>query len=249
MSAAREFAIALLLMSRLPVRLSGDIGREEQARSVAWYPVVGLVLAVLLMAVVGLLNWLMLPAAVTAALILGVWVALTGALHLDGVADSADAWLGGGGDRERSLRIMKDPACGPAGVVALVLLLLLKFSLLTALLDGGDWLPALLLAPILARAGCSALFLTLPYVRANGLGAAGGETPPHRLGWWMIGLSAVVALLTGLSGLVALSFAVLGFLALRTCLERWLGGFTGDTAGLTTEKLEAVVLFAVVLMQ
>lgn len=249
MNAGREFAIALMLMSRLPIRLAGDIGREEQARSVAWYPVVGLVLAVLLITAVAILNLIGLPAPVAAALILGVWVALTGALHLDGVADSADAWLGGGGDRERSLRIMKDPACGPAGVVALLLLLLLKFSLLTALLEGGDWLTALLLAPILARAGCTALFLTLPYVRENGLGAAGGDMPPHRLGWWMIGLSAVVALLTGLSGLVALSFAVLGFLALRAYLEHWLGGFTGDTAGLTTEKLEAVVLFAVVLMQ
>lgn len=65
-----------------------------------------------------------------AALLLVFWVLATGALHLDGLADSADAWVGGLGDRERTLAIMKDPCCGPAAVVALVVVLLVKFAAL-----------------------------------------------------------------------------------------------------------------------
>jgi adenosylcobinamide-GDP ribazoletransferase len=65
-----------------------------------------------------------------AALLLTVWVLLSGGLHLDGLADSADAWLGGFGDRERTLTIMKDPRSGPIAVVVLVLVLLLKFCAL-----------------------------------------------------------------------------------------------------------------------
>ena len=70
-----------------------------------------------------------------AALLLALWVALTGALHLDGLADSADAWLGGFGDPARTLEIMKDPRSGPVAVVVLVLLLLLKFSALLVVLQ------------------------------------------------------------------------------------------------------------------
>ncbi|PWQ89005.1 adenosylcobinamide-GDP ribazoletransferase, partial [Enterococcus faecium] len=91
----------------------------------------------------GLLLWLAshllqgTPSPLHAALLLTLWVLLSGALHLDGLADSADAWLGGFGDRERTLRIMKDPRSGPIAVVTLVLVLLLKFCALWVLIGQG----------------------------------------------------------------------------------------------------------------
>ena len=139
----RAFLIALQFLTRLPVRLSEPPSPEERGRSLPFYPAVGLVIGLLLMILAWLLGapdpWL------ESALLLAAWVALTGALHIDGLADSADAWLGGGGDPQRALAIMKDPRSGPAGVAAVVMTLLVKFAALAALLRAELW-PALLLA-------------------------------------------------------------------------------------------------------
>ncbi len=105
-----------------------------------------------------------------AALLLSLWVLLSGGLHLDGLADSADA-LGGFGDRERTLTIMKDPRSGPIAVVTLVLVLLLKFAAILALIESNHSI-GLLLAPLIGRSAMLALFLGTPYVRAGGLGQA-----------------------------------------------------------------------------
>ena len=88
------------------------------------------------------------------------WVGVTGALHLDGLADSADAWVGGIGRSHRTLAIMKDPRSGPAGVVAVVLLLVLKFAALASLpgARGCRWF----LAPMLGRTALTAAFVTTP---------------------------------------------------------------------------------------
>ncbi|MFH4181104.1 adenosylcobinamide-GDP ribazoletransferase, partial [Acinetobacter baumannii] len=64
-----------------------------------------------------------------------LWIWLTGGLHLDGLADTADAWVGGFGDKQRTLQIMKDPSCGPIGVLSLVIICLLKFALVFVLID------------------------------------------------------------------------------------------------------------------
>ncbi|MEK1940892.1 MAG: adenosylcobinamide-GDP ribazoletransferase, partial [Pseudomonas sp.] len=116
--------IAMQFLTSLPVRLPGMPSPEQLGRSLLWYPVVGLLIGLLLYGLDAVLNGA--PVLLHAALILAAWVALSGALHLDGLADSADAWLGGFGDRERTLSIMKDPRSGPIAVVTLVLVLLLK---------------------------------------------------------------------------------------------------------------------------
>jgi hypothetical protein len=108
---------------------------------------------------------------VLAALVLAVWVLLTGGLHLDGLADTADAWIGGQGDRDRTLAIMKDPRSGPMAVVIIVLVLLSKFAALQVLL-AGDARTVLLLTPMLGRTVIVLLLITTPYVRPEGLGAA-----------------------------------------------------------------------------
>src|SRR5690606_7619903 len=99
----------------------------------AW-PVVGALLGVLFWLFASVADSLGWPAWPTAVLLVMLWAGITGALHLDGLADSADAWLGGQGNRERTLTIMKDPACGPAGVVVLVLVLLGKVAAVATLL-------------------------------------------------------------------------------------------------------------------
>ncbi len=237
--------IALQFLSSLPIRLPGMPEPEQLGRSLLFYPLVGLLFGVILWA----LNLALAgaPSLLHAALLLTVWVLLSGALHLDGLADSADAWLGGFGDRERTLTIMKDPRSGPIAVVTLVLVLLLKFAALLALIEQGHGL-ALIIVPVLGRAALLALFLTTPYVRAGGLGQALADHLPRRAGWWVLGVSALGCLLiAGISAVVAVVISVAVFVWLRRVMMRRLGGTTGDTAGALLELLEMVVLVGLAL--
>jgi adenosylcobinamide-GDP ribazoletransferase len=144
----RPFLIALQFLTRLPVHLPEKPNEHAIGQSLLYYPLVGLLLGSLLAA----LAWAMRDSSTMlhAALLLAIWVMMTGALHLDGLADSADAWAGGQGNRERTLAILKDPYCGPVAVVVLILLLLVKFASLEALAAQHEELP-LLFAPLVGR--------------------------------------------------------------------------------------------------
>lgn len=230
--------VAIGFLTRLPVPARVLGGAEARMHSLPWYPAVGLILGALLCAFAWALRaW---PPLLLAAVLLAAWVALTGALHLDGLADSADAWVGGLGDRERTLAIMKDPRCGPAGVVALVLVLLLKFAALAS----APWWPGLWLAPLLGRTALTAAFLVLPYVRAGGMGE--GLRGASRLSSLAaVALAAAACLCLGGRGWMALGAAMLVFAAWRVACLRRLGGMTGDTCGALAELTEVAVLIAV----
>ena len=240
------FWIALQFLSSLPIRLPGMPEPQALGRSLLFYPLVGLLFGAILWAVNGLL--LGTPLLLHAALLLTVWVLLSGALHLDGLADSADAWLGGFGDRERTLTIMKDPRSGPIAVVTLVLVLLLKFAALLALIEQRQAL-ALLIVPLIGRSALLGIFLTTPYVRPGGLGQALADHLPRSAGKQVLALSAMACvLIAGLSGVVAVVLATLGFVWLRQVMLRRLGGTTGDTAGAMLELLEVAVLVGLALV-
>ncbi|MGH9817492.1 MAG: adenosylcobinamide-GDP ribazoletransferase, partial [Candidatus Acidiferrales bacterium] len=166
-------------------------------------------------------------------------VLMSGALHLDGLADSADAWAGGRGDRERSLAIMKDPACGPAGAVALIVVLLIKLSALEAL--AAQQLP-LVLAPMLGRGALLALFLTTPYVRPGGLGEVHARALPRRPAVIVVLVVVAAPMTIGSDGLWMLASVFTTFMLMRAAMLRRLGGATGDTAGAVVEITESAVL-------
>jgi adenosylcobinamide-GDP ribazoletransferase len=173
----RPALIALQFLTCIPVRLTPPPHGREVGLSLLWYPIVAVLLGLLLWAAAMVTSRL--APALAAAIVLTVWVAATGALHLDGLADTADGWVGGHGDRERTLAIMKDPNAGPIAGVAVVCLLLLKFGALSALLDGPggtSWTDLRLafgciVLPLLARAAVPALMAHTAYVRAGGIGA------------------------------------------------------------------------------
>lgn len=239
----QPFWIALQFLSSLPVTLPGMPTPRQVGRSLLYYPLVGLLF--------GLVLWLAshwlggVPAALHAALLLTLWVLLSGALHLDGLADSADAWLGGFGDRERTLQIMKDPRSGPAAVVTLVLVLLLKFCALWALIEQGAGLQ-LMLVPVIGRAAMLGLFLCTPYVRPGGLGQALADHMPRRAAGWVLLTCAGLGL--ALTGWAMVLTAVV-FVALRRVMCNRLGGTTGDTAGALLELLELTVLLGLVVIR
>ena len=236
--------IALQFLTRLPLTLAGMPTPEQVGRSLLFYPLVGLLIGLLLLAAQQLLDGS--AVLLQAALLLTLWVGISGGLHLDGLADSADAWVGGFGDKQRTLAIMKDPRSGPIAVVVLVLLLLLKFAALVTLLESGTAL-LLLLVPWLARCLLPLLFLTTPYVRAGGLGQALAEHLPRRQLPWVLAAHAVAMLLLGWPALLALLVAGTVFFYLRVLMLKRLGGTTGDTAGALVELAECGVLLALAL--
>lgn len=238
----QAFLIALQFLTRLPVPAKLQSSPELLGKSVLTYPLVGLVIGGILLILQLLLQSVSATTSlVPAALILLVWVGLTGALHLDGLADSADAWLGGHGDTKRTLEIMKDPYCGPAGVTLVVLVLLIKFAALASILS-HSW-QAVLWVPVLGRAVVVALFVSTPYARSDGLGAVHAEHLPRTQANVVLLVVAMITLvLLGKAGVVVL-LAVLGagFL-LRQLMQKRLGGTTGDTAGALIEITETSAL-------
>lgn len=241
------FLIALQFLTVFPVRMKELPDDKTTGRSLLYYPLVGLLIGLLLLA----LGWLGngMPASLHAAAVLAFWVALTGALHLDGLADSADAWIGGLGDHQKTLAIMKDPYCGPAAVVTLVLVLLIKFAALEHLITTENW-EALVLAPVLGRAALVLLFLTTPYIRPGGLGNALSEHLTNRSGILVVSLAATGVILLGrMAGFWMLVTAIVVFMLARALLLRRLGGTTGDTAGAMVEITETVMLLTVALME
>ncbi|RMH94231.1 adenosylcobinamide-GDP ribazoletransferase [Lysobacter pythonis] len=238
----RAFLHALGFLTRIPVpaRVFGDAGARRG--SLPFYPPVGALIGAVLLGIGGSLGAA--PPLLAAAIVLAAWVMLTGALHLDGLADSADAWVGGLGNREKTLAIMKDPASGPVGVAAVVLVLLLKFAALASL-PPAAW-PAVLIAPMLARTWLVLAFLTTPYVRGGGMGAALADAP--RIACWLAcAFAMLVAAVAGRPGVVALLAGLSLFALWRRAVMKRLGGFTGDTAGALAELAEAVMLVAMAL--
>lgn len=242
----RPFFIALQFLTRLPVNISSKPDETSTANSLLYYPLVGLIIGVLLASLAwGLRDT---PILLSAGLLLVVWVLITGGLHLDGLADSLDAWAGGLGDSERTLAIMKDPNCGPAGVVAIVLLLLLKFAALHAILQTGN-LIILLLAPVLGRTILLLLFITTPYVRTNGLATAIVSHLPRKLLMLVFVVTLVaVFFVAGMSGLWLITIMLLVFILSRVLMMQRIGGMTGDVAGALVEVTEVSVLVSAVLI-
>ncbi len=239
----RALLIAIGFLTRIPVPARVLADRKAQASSLTWYPAVGALIGLLLALLATLLDGA--PDLLTAALVLLAWVALSGGMHLDGLADSADAWVGGMGNAERTLAIMKDPACGPMGVLAIVLALLLKFAALASLLHAA-W-PLLVLVPMLARAAMTALFLTTPYVRPGGLGDL-LQHAPRRTCHIALAITAAAALLTGWPGLaLILVTAAITWWLRRASLAR-INGFTGDLAGALGEITETALILTAALL-
>ena len=245
----RPMLIAVQFLTCFPIRLAAPPVGREIGLSLLWYPAVGLLLGLLFWVAAMLLSPLATPLA--AALVLAAWVSCTGALHLDGLADTTDAWVGGHGNRERTLAIMKDPCSGPVAVAAVVCLLLVKFAALSALREArgaASWSDVhfacgCILPPLLARAAVPLLFAHTPYVRAQGTAVDLAQYQSRvggRLAATLTALGAIVV--CGRYGLIASAAAAVVYLIMRRAFVRRLGGVTGDCVGAMIEVSETLSL-------
>lgn len=241
----KSFFIALGLLTRIPVPKYFHITEKDSEKlfgySVLFYPLIGLLIGGMLVGLSSLLSFT--DNLLAAGLVLSLWVLITGALHLDGLADSADAWLGGYGDKARTLEIMKDPRSGPAAVVILVLLLLVKFSSLINV----NW-QVLLIAPVIARTAAMLLLATTPYVRSGGMGESAANNLPKFAVWFVLFL--VVGLSIYLLGQISFALIivfVIGYLS-RSMMIKRIGGTTGDTTGALIEVIEVSSLISFIFL-
>lgn len=245
MNVPPPFLAAVRFLTRIPLPHQGEALQSRTiGRSLLYYPLVGLLIGLVL----ATLFWLLgnAPPLVRAALVLTAWVGFTGALHLDGLADTVDAWAGGRGDATRTLALMKDPHCGPMAIVALILVLLLKCACLYTLTRAD--LVALAFIPALARSTIPLLFATIPYVRPGGLGSALSEAASYRVAIAVFMATVLPTLmLSGAKALWTLFAIAVAYATLRAMMLRRIGGTTGDTAGALVEVGEVAALIALTL--
>ncbi len=243
----RALFAALALMTILPVPNTSD---EDERNAVAYLPAVGVILA-LILAVVAAVAGALLPPLAAAAVLLITWCVLTGALHLDGLADTADAWMASHQHgRDRVLDIFREPLCGSAAVVALIGVLIAKFAALATLMSGEfhNLIAALLFSLVLSRTAAVFYAATTPYARPSGLGLWARS---HGSRGFIAGLAllcALPALLIAGSGhfvfsaLLAVCLVTgLTFFWRRVWLKK-IGGYTGDILGALIELIEVLCL-------
>jgi len=234
-----RFAAAFRFLTIIP--LPGTLGTSEQELTGAtpFFPVVGLLLGSAAVPVVWCLQ-LLFPPLVTAILTTALLLAFSGGLHLDGLADTADGFFSSR-PRERILEIMRDSASGAMGVIALILLLLLKVACLDSL--STALLPVVFLMPLAGRTALLLLMALLPYARPDGgLGLVfySRRSRSIALGGIIVFL-AVACLAAGLQGAGAVLAVIFMVLLFAWLCHLKIGGATGDTLGASCELAEAVV--------
>jgi adenosylcobinamide-GDP ribazoletransferase len=240
----RAFGAAVCFLTRLPLGRRLDVDGNDLARAGATFPLVGAAIGALVGAVAAVLvhplgGWLAAVLALTAAAL------LTGALHLDALADSADALSAR--TRERALEIMRDHAIGSYGAVAIALDLLLKAGALSTLASHHEVLRTAVAAGALSRAAPVLLAAALPYARAEtGLGAALTRGGPGRAAIAALLAAGIAVPTAGTPGAVATGVVAAIVVALAVCYRRWLGGVTGDTLGAAVEVTEIAVFLTAV---
>lgn len=241
--ALTDAALALTFLTRLPAMTSRGLTAGDLGRSIIWFPVVGALVG----AVLGgtrLAADLVLPAGPATAIALAAAILMTGGLHEDGLADTADG-LGAHTTRERKLEIMRDSRVGTFGALALFVSLLLSWTLLSGL-DGLDCLLAALVGHTLGRWAMPVASALFPPARPDGTGRLLAVGSVRLVVATAVAVGIACAAAGVAAGLVAVAAALLATAALGLYATRAVGGITGDTYGAIGKLSELLTLAAVI---
>ena len=239
----KELLSAFQFLTIIPIKIK-ELSEKQIASAMIYFPFVGLCLGMLLYCVYLILIMLKLPGFAINTIIVVVLIAITGGMHLDGLADTADAFLSGK-PKEKMLEIMRDSHIGAMGVISLVSVILLKIVLLCSL-PAGAIIPGLILMCVLSRWSAVFLMFLFPYARKEGKAGVfikGNSLLIFSLATFFAFLFSFIA--WQIKGLILL-FAVAGCAYLAGKIStRKIDGLTGDTLGGIIEISELIVLFAV----
>jgi adenosylcobinamide-GDP ribazoletransferase len=239
-----DVRLAVSFLTRLRLRPAGPPPPGALAQAGWVFPLVGGIVGILGFVAYWIAAALGLPPSAAALLAVAATALATGALHEDGLADTADGF-GGGRDPAQKLAIMRDSRSGAFGVLALVFSVGLRAAAIAAIADAGLVLPALVAAHAVARGALPMVMRRLPPARADGLGAAAGRPAPE-----VAGAAAAIAVLVAFVclgfwlGLAALAAACIGMALLAALARRQVGGYTGDVLGAIEQGGEIIMLLA-----
>jgi adenosylcobinamide-GDP ribazoletransferase len=243
----QELTAAAIFLTRLPVRFDGDMPADLHGRALGWYPAIGALIGLCGAAVYAAASAAGLTASAAALLTVGIQIALTGALHEDGLADVADGF-GGGRDKMAKLAIMRDSRVGSYGVLALIFSVGLRWSALVALADPLAVALALISAGALSRAVVPAVYGWLDPARTDGLAAGLGGPPGLRVVMAAVLGACIAGLFLSATALPVITVAILAALTLGGLALRQIGGHTGDVLGACQQVVEIAVLLTLVML-
>lgn len=262
----KSLLVALQFLTVLPIKIK-HVDHTDPAKSMTWFPLVGCVIGLILVLITFSSSFAHLPSSLTAVLILLTSVILTGGLHLEGLADTCDGFYAGK-NREDILRIMHDTKIGIMGIIGIVMVLLLKFSILSSLLNEisiqitpGTILGTLvaiarnkiyiclILMAVISRWGMVLAASLLPYARTEGTGQLFIEhlRPKH----WFIATIITYLVAIGLLefyGFVLCMIALVIIIVSIIYIKQKIGGITGDNLGALNEIIEIGVLLGAYLI-
>lgn len=234
----KSLLAAIAFLTRIPVGRFAAIDEAGVASSSGWFPLVGVLLGAIFALAAALLKD-HLPLAVVAVLIVLLDSLLTGALHYDGLADTADGF-GGGATREDILRIMRDHAIGSYGGVALIVVIALKVTSYEALLRQANWIPAVILTPALARWSVLLLTAALPYARPSA-SPAEGMGKRTLIGGTVL-MAAALTIATSMRAWAVAAVVVAVTACFGSYCRHRIAGMTGDTLGANVQLCESAAL-------
>ncbi len=242
-----SFLSAVRFLTRLPFAQDSVYHSGLSGEAVSGYAPVGMLIGLVLAAIAWFLwQWLALAPAIVAIIVLAIWSGITGALHLDGLADCGDAWMGGH-TAEQMLEIMKDTACGVGAIVAVSLVLLAKFSALSLLLQQGDWI-LLLFPPVIARMALSIVICVTPYIRHDGIGASlQSNLSIKMIAICGLVLAVLLCLISWLSFVISVLASAIACSLIYYGFIKRVQGATGDIYGALVEITESFVLIGLVI--
>jgi adenosylcobinamide-GDP ribazoletransferase len=242
---SRGLRLAVSWLTVLPVGTPVDVDRDTGRRALYWAPVIGAGLGLLAVGMLTALHTLGVPALLDGLIVVATLAGCTRAMHLDGLADTADG-LGCYGPAQRALDVMRDGSCGPFGVIALVLTVATQAAALGVLAETGRLIPVVLAVTAGRAAFGWCARRGMPAARPAGLGALVADSQPVAIPatWWAILLAGGLLAVPGRrwQGTLAVALAGLAVVALSAHTRRRFGGVTGDVLGATSELTTTVIL-------
>jgi adenosylcobinamide-GDP ribazoletransferase len=246
-----EFVHALKFLTRVPVPLSRTIDPPPLKQTMRMFSIAGALIGVFIATVLWSAKYLQLPPMLAALLAIAAGMLLTGALHEDGLSDTADG-LGGGKTRERRLEIMRDSRIGSYGALALIAAIGMRVACYEALLTQRAWtiVAVIVACQSFSRAMMVDLMWATRPARSDGLSAFAGQ-PSRTTAMFAIIIGLLLTLLAGHftrieNGILALAFALGATAGVRWLAIRLVGGQTGDICGAAQVTCEVMMLSAFV---
>lgn len=239
MKILESIVVAFQFLTRLYLPINVEWDTANLRRSLMWFGLVGAFIGVILAGAMTLFNRFDLIPAVSAIIILLIWIFITGGMHIDGISDMADGFFSMR-DKEKTLEIMKDSHVGAFGVITIVFLLLIKFEMLKEfiIIEKSVWL--LILPPTIARIAAGLVLSFYETTKKSGLGYTFHSSDPRI--FWTIGfiVTLIISAILNIKSLIFIGITILASNLMALWAKKKIGGLNGDIYGAIVETVEVI---------